>query len=95
MSKVSKFYADAMTDEAVKNKLIKILGGKNFEDANDEQLAKIGEIAKELGFDITIEDAKTYLRGEDLELDEDDLDAVAGGKNDYSIVCVNEVGHSA
>lgn len=80
MSKVSDFYAKVMSDEGTKAKLGNILGGKSINEADDEQLKKIGGLAKELGFEITVEEAKNYLKGDNTELDDDDLDAVAGGK---------------
>lgn len=89
MSKVSEFYAKAISDEGAKAKLGEILGGKTINEADDEQLKKIGGLAKELGFEITIEEAKDYLNGDNAELDDDDLDAVAGGKGEVSINCGN------
>lgn len=83
MSKVSEFYAKAMADEGAKAELAAILEGKAVNDANDEQLEKIGELAKKLGYEITIEEAKEYINGNEAELDDDDLDAVAGGKGVY------------
>lgn len=93
MSKVTDFYAKALADESAKKELITILGDKKFEEASDEQLVKVGELAKKLGFEITIEEAKAYLSSDSTELDEDDLDAVAGGKGRSSTVtCHNGVG---
>jgi hypothetical protein len=80
MSKVSDFYVKATADESAKKELSAILGGKKIDDATDEELVKIGELAKKLGFDITVDEAKAYLNGDDAELDDNDLDAVAGGK---------------
>lgn len=98
MSKVSEFYAKALADEAAKNELIVILGDKKIEEASDEQLAKVGDLAKKLGFDITVEEAKAYLKGGEAELDEGDLEAVAGGKggggNVGSIRCNNGIGNA-
>lgn len=79
MSKVSEFYAKAISNEGTKAKLEEILGGKSINEADDEQLKKIGGLAKELGFEITVEEAKDYLNGNNAELEDDDLDAVAGG----------------
>lgn len=84
MSKITDFYAKALADESAKKELITILGDKKIDDASDEQLAEIGGLAKKLGFAITIEEAKAYLSGDNAELDEDDLDAVAGGKGETS-----------
>jgi hypothetical protein len=98
MSKISDFYAKATADETSKNELIAILGDKKLTEASDEQLVKVGELAKKIGFEITIDEAKAYLNGGD-ELDEDDLDAVAGGKGSGgnttigTIECKNGVGY--
>ncbi len=79
MSKISEFYAKALADESAKKELITILGENKIEEASDEQLTKVGELAKKLGYDITVEEAKAYLNRDDSELADDDLDAVAGG----------------
>lgn len=97
MSKISEFYAKALADEATKTELATILGEKTIQNADDEQLAKVGELAKKLGYDITIEEAKEYLNPEEAELDDDDLEAVAGGKgdtitNNYTYTCENGIG---
>ena len=89
MSKVSEFYAKAISDDNAKARLGEILRGKTISEATDEQLEKIGGLAKELGFDITIEEAKNYLNADSAELDDDDLDAVAGGKGDTYISCTS------
>ncbi len=89
MSKVTDFYINAIADEATKKELIDILGNKSINEASDDQLVKIGKLANKLGFDITLEEAKAYLTSEETELNEDDLDAVAGGKGDF-IVCSGE-----
>lgn len=86
MSKMSDFYSAAINDNTSRKKLAEILDGKSFEEATDEQLVQIGELSKSLGIEIDIDEAKAFLRGNDQELDEDDLDAVAGGKSDKSTV---------
>ena len=96
MSKISEFYAKALADEAAKAELAAILAGVTIQDANDEQLEKVGELAKKLGYDITVEEAKEYLNPEEAELDDEDLEAVAGGKGDtiqYNVHCENGVGN--
>lgn len=95
MSKVSEFYAKALADDSAKKELIVILGDNKIENASDEQLKKVGELAKKLGYDITVEEAKAYLNGDNAELDEDDLDAVAGGKGSSAgdVQCNNGVGN--
>lgn len=92
MSKVSEFYAKALADDATKKELIVILGDNKIENASDEQLAKVGELAKTLGYDITVDEAKAYLNCGEAELDEDDLDAIAGGKGNGDRICNNGVG---
>lgn len=79
MSKFTEFYAKAMEDTAVKKELQEILEKKSIEDATEAELIKIGVLAKRLGFEITLEEAQNFLHGEEAELDENDLDAVAGG----------------
>lgn len=84
MSKINDFYSAVLADSEKNAELGKILDGSDIAQAADEQLERIGEIAKQMGFDITVEEAKAYLRGDDTELDDDDLDAVAGGKGNSS-----------
>lgn len=79
MSKVADFYAKAVADKEAKAKLDKVLGGKDMDALTDAQLKEIGEIAKGLGFDITLEEAKAYLKSVEEELSDKALDAVAGG----------------
>lgn len=80
MSKISEFYIKAMSDQTAKEELVKILDGRDFSSADDEKLIKIGELAGRLGFDITMEEMKAFLDSKEGELDEEALDAVAGGK---------------
>lgn len=85
MSKVAEFYQKAMADPAAKAELAAILNGKDIAAATEEDLAKIGEVAKKLGYEITVEEAKEYLNPAEAELSDDDLDAVAGGKGDPGV----------
>ncbi len=87
MNKVAEFYQKAMSDESSKEKIGKILCGKTISDATDEELVEIGKIAEELGFDITLEEAKAYLFPDEEMLSDDELDAFAGGKGDTHITC--------
>lgn len=80
MNKFHEFYAALLNNEKAKNQVEKILGDRAIEQVGDDELAKIGEIAQQLGYEITLEEARAYLNAEEQELDEDDLDAVAGGK---------------
>lgn len=79
MNKITEFYAKAIADESTKTRLGEILDGKAINNADDLQLEKIGVLAKELGFEITVEEAKAYLNGDNSELDDNELEAVAGG----------------
>ncbi|MGN0629878.1 MAG: hypothetical protein ACI4JN_00985 [Ruminococcus sp.] len=79
MNKFSEFYIKVMENDSIKKEFTKILGDKNIEKASENQLLKIGELAENIGITITLDEAKAYLNGMETELDEDDLDAVAGG----------------
>ncbi len=83
MDKFKQFYAQAVADDAVKDEVKKILGKTPIEDATDEQLIKLGELAKTIGLDIALTEAKAYLAkshdDEEGELSADELQAVAGG----------------
>lgn len=98
MNKISEFYQKAITDEAVKSELNAILSGSSITEATDEQLSHIGEIAQRLGFHITVEEARDYISGDETELDDTELDAVAGGgKGDHyeTKIIVCQVGGKA
>ncbi len=82
MSTISDFYAKVMADEAVKKQITDILGGTPIENADDEQLKKIGEVAKGMGFNISVEEAKKYFSANEEELSDESLEAVAGGAVD-------------
>ena len=91
MSKFNDFYSRINEDEAIKAEIGAVLGGNSFENATDEQLKNIGEIAKKAGFDFALDEVKEFFACG--ELDDDDLDAVAGGKGEtyyidqYLYVC--------
>ena len=78
-NKISEFYAKAMADENLKAKFEKVLAGKEITEASDDQLKKIGDIAKELGYNFTIAEVKDFIKNGDVQLSDDDLEAVAGG----------------
>ena len=79
MSKVADFYQKAVADAAAKAKLDQVLGGAAIEELTDAQLQELGKIAKGMGFDITMEEAKAYLKSVGEELSDDALQEVAGG----------------
>ena len=87
MSKMSDFYTKVIADEKLRGKLAAILGDKAVEDASDAELKKIGELAKEAGFDITLDEAKAYIASDSKDLSDEALDAVAGGTNKGAVTC--------
>lgn len=84
MDKFKEFYMQAMADDSVRAEVKKILGKTPVEDATDEQLLQLGTLAKALGINISLDEAKAYLAktsdDEEGELSEEELQAVAGGK---------------
>lgn len=90
MSKMADFYAKVVADADLRAKLTEILGETEISQATDEQLVKIGEIAKEAGFEVTLEEAKAYLASEAKDLSDDALDAVAGGTVKGAVTCSGE-----
>lgn len=81
MRKMADFYTKVISDEKLRAQLGDILGNREITEASDEELKKIGELAKNAGFDITLEEAKAYLHAEVKDLSDEALDAVAGGVN--------------
>ena len=79
--KIAEFYAKVTEDANLTAKLEKILNGAEITDASDDQLKAIGEIAKEMGYNFTIDEVKEFIASGDVKLDEDALDNVAGGVN--------------
>ena len=64
LSKVAEFY-DKVTKDAEKAKQLEnILNGKNILDASDAELEKIGAMAWDMGYRITMDDAKNYIAAE-------------------------------
>ena len=84
MDKFKLFYVQAMADDSVRAEVKKILGKTPVDEATDDQLIKLGELAKTLGLDIALDEAKAYLSkshdDEEGEISADELQAVAGGK---------------
>ncbi len=84
MDKFQEFYTRAMSDDAVRAEVKKIIGKTPVEDATDEQILQLGELAKTLGINISLDEAKAYFAAQDAdeegEISADELEAVAGGK---------------
>lgn len=96
MKKIKEFYAKVLQDEESRAELKEILKGKSVEESDESQLLEIGKLAQKFGYEITLEEVKSYLSGEDMELGEEDLDAVAGGKStEYVDIYVCNVGGQA
>ncbi len=79
MSKMAEFYAKVSDDEKLLAKGNKILDGTEVTEATDAQLLEIGKLAKEAGFDFTLEEVKGYLASGELDLGDESLGDVAGG----------------
>ena len=79
--KIAEFYAKVTDDAALKAKVDKILGGKEITEATDEQLKAIGEVAKEMGYNFTLDEVKEFIASGEVQLSDDALDNVAGGIN--------------
>ena len=87
MSKVADFYAKVLANEELQGKLGNILQGKNIVEATDDDLKKIGEVAKAEGFDITLEEARDYIQSDEAAVSDEALDAVAGGAQKGDFKC--------
>lgn len=85
MSKINEFYSKVLSEPDAKKQLEEILHGTSLSEADDHMLEKIGLLAQRLGYEISVEEAKAYLNPSEAELDDDDLDAVAGGKNNEEV----------
>ena len=83
MDKFKEFYTRTMSDDAVRAEVKKIIGKTPVEDATDEQLLQLGELAKTLGINISLDEAKAYFAKstayKEGEVSADELQAVAGG----------------
>ena len=80
MNKVTTFYNKVLSDEKSKKEYFGIAGDTELEKLSAEQISKLGELAKKIGIEISEEEFHEYVSGG--ELDDDDLDAVAGGKGE-------------
>ena len=85
--KIAEFYAKVTEDDALKAKLEKILDGNDITEATEDQLKKIGDIAKEMGYNFTIDEVKDFIASGEVQLSDDALDNVAGGVNKGATEC--------
>ena len=90
MSKMADFYSKVMADAELQSKLKGILGDKTIADASDAELEKIGALAKEAGFEITLAEAKEYLSANEAVVSDEALDAVAGGRGPQKDVVLQD-----
>lgn len=83
MNKIAEFYKKVMSDEVLKEKFYGIVGDVTPDKLSDEALGKLEELTKELGFEISVEEAKSYFNSN--EVSEEDLEKVSGGyvNDDY------------
>ncbi|MDR2559924.1 MAG: hypothetical protein LBC86_10365 [Oscillospiraceae bacterium] len=83
MSKFTEFYNHVVSDPkfgAAFAKIIeeqKIPAGTPFENFTDENFTALLPLAKEMGLEFTLAEAKAHFSGS--ELSDDELEAVAGG----------------
>lgn len=100
MSQMKELYAKVAADVTLQEKFANIF--KNAEAAGKEETgAKIVAFAKDLGYDVTVEEVKAFFgdQNKDGELDDADLEMVAGGKQspgqwlDNTIKKFNDFGH--
>lgn len=101
MSKFLEFYNKINGDPVVTEEFKKIAekyklpAGVKISDLSNEVLTALIPVAEKAGFEFTVEEVKAYLKKSDEgELSDDELEAVAGGKNEvyethnhYTIVC--------
>ena len=87
MDKFTAFYNKVMLDEELAAKVAQIFGDDDkIDNVTDEQLQQLSALAKEVGLDISVKEAKEYLNREDDEkLTNAELDMVAGGKGSISV----------
>lgn len=90
MSKFEDFYSKLMTDTALRSKLAEIIGDRSITEVDDETLEKIGALAKEAGFAITLAEAKEYLSANETVVSDEALDAVAGGRGPQKDVVLRD-----
>lgn len=90
MSQIADFYAKVMQEKELLAEVEKVLAGKEITEATDEQLTKIGDIAKKNGFEVTLEEAKKYLAEGEKELSDETMDSVAGGVVKGKVTCTGQ-----
>ncbi|MDO4273664.1 MAG: hypothetical protein Q4D16_08340 [Eubacteriales bacterium] len=84
MDKFQQFY-EKLTESGKEKEFQEILlkyhpNAASFADIGEEAWKEVGKMAEDMGYSIKPEEAVEYFSGEEIELDEDDLDSVAGGK---------------
>ena len=82
---VERFVADLKSNDELRDEVTGAAGG----------IGSIVEVAKDKGYDITVEEARDYIRSQaSSELSDEQLDQVAGGKGgaDHGKVAVH--GHA-
>lgn len=82
MDKVAEFFTKAAKDETAKEEFWEIVGDRKPDDLTDSDFEKLSGFAKKLGFDIMVEDLRSYLTPSG-DLSDDALGEVAGGCHDH------------
>ena len=76
---VERFVADLKSNDELRDEVTGAAGG----------IGSIVEVAKDKGYDITVEEARDYIRSQaSSELSDEQLDQVAGGKGGSSVANV-------
>jgi predicted ribosomally synthesized peptide with nif11-like leader len=94
MSKFRQFYDKINSDAEIGAEFKKVLeeqkipAGTPFTDLNDEQILALIPVGQKAGFEFTLEEIKAYFaKMSNDELSDDELEAVAGGKNEPLLIC--------
>ena len=82
MNKFQEFYTAVMNDEKAKKEFADIMNGRSFNDMSESDFQDLAPFAEKLGFEISAKEAFDHFNTGSETIDDDELDAVAGGKND-------------
>lgn len=78
---VERFVANLKSNDELRNEVTGAASG----------IGSIVEVAKENGYDITVDEARDYIRSQaSSELSDEQLDQIAGGKGHHSVSSVTQ-----
>ena len=86
MEKMSQIYKKVAADQGLQSRVAEILKDEERL-GTDEAGQKMIEFAKELGYEITLDEFKAFFNNliqSDRALSQEELDAVAGGKRQHN-----------